>query len=54
MRLWSDGGSVLAPESGIEIKVDGQTAMARKGAGNWDWLQSSALDLNLRKNMCNI
>ncbi len=36
LRVWSGGGSVLAPETAVEVKVDGQTAQARKGGGAWE------------------
>jgi large repetitive protein len=36
LRMWSNGGSVLIPETGIEIKVDGETAVARQGKGAWE------------------
>ncbi|MDX1417512.1 MAG: hypothetical protein R3293_25125, partial [Candidatus Promineifilaceae bacterium] len=36
LTMWTGGGSVLSPESGVQIKVEGQTAMARQGAGDWE------------------
>ncbi len=39
LRLWSEGGSVLLPESALEIKVDDQMAQARKGNGAWEEIE---------------
>ncbi len=39
MTLWSNGGSILQPDSGIQIKIEGETAQARRGSGPcWQWL----------------
>jgi len=35
MTLWSQGGSVANPGSGVEIKVDGDRAYARQGVRDW-------------------
>jgi hypothetical protein len=35
LTLWSQGGSVMNASSGVEIKVDGDRAFARQGAGDW-------------------
>ena len=35
LRLWSEGGSILQAESGIEIKVEGDQAFGRRGAESW-------------------
>ncbi|MCP4212237.1 MAG: hypothetical protein GY764_12270 [Halieaceae bacterium] len=35
LSLWSNGGSVLAPESGVQIKVEGDKAYSRQGDGEW-------------------
>ena len=34
LALWSDGGSVLIPESGLEVRVTGDTAEARQQNGD--------------------
>ncbi|MEA3397775.1 MAG: hypothetical protein U9R05_09975, partial [Chloroflexota bacterium] len=34
--LWSQGGSVLNAQGGVEVKVEGDQAFARRGAGSWE------------------
>ena len=34
--LWSHGGSVLNAQGGVEVKVEGDRAFARRGAGAWE------------------
>ncbi|MCB0157620.1 MAG: thrombospondin type 3 repeat-containing protein, partial [Caldilineaceae bacterium] len=36
LTLWSNGGSALDPASGVEIRIDGDTARARQGSGPWE------------------
>ncbi|MCB0111651.1 MAG: hypothetical protein KDE53_37265, partial [Caldilineaceae bacterium] len=36
LTLWSDGGSALVPESGLEVRVEGDSAQARQGNGAWE------------------
>lgn len=40
MNLWSQGGSVLDPESGAQIKVDGERAYVRSNSGGWHEIQN--------------
>ncbi len=35
LTLWSQGGSVLNAESGVEVRVEGDRAFARQGAEPW-------------------
>jgi hypothetical protein len=35
LTLWSQGGSVLSAESGVEVRVEGDRAFARRGAESW-------------------
>lgn len=35
LRLWTDGGTVLQAESGIEVRIEQGKAMARRGGGSW-------------------
>ncbi len=36
LSIWTNGGSVLVPESGVEVRIDGDEAVARKGNGAWE------------------
>jgi subtilisin-like proprotein convertase family protein len=36
LTLWSQGGSVLDPDSGIEVKVEGDQAFVRQGSQAWE------------------
>ncbi len=36
LTLWSQGGSVLDPGSGVEVRVDGDHAYARQGLRDWE------------------
>ena len=36
LTLWSRGGSVLDVGSGVEIRVEGNTALGRKSNGTWE------------------
>ena len=46
MRLWSGGGSVQLTDSSMEIKVDGETALARQGNGAWSRSTTLAISLH--------
>jgi hypothetical protein len=35
LALWSEGGSVLDAQGGIEVKVDGDRVFARRGQADW-------------------
>ena len=35
LTLWSQGGSVLNAQSGVEVRVEGDRAFARRGAESW-------------------
>ncbi|MCB0071471.1 MAG: DUF3487 family protein, partial [Caldilineaceae bacterium] len=35
LTVWSEGGGVGGPASGVEFKVDGDRAFARQGGGAW-------------------
>jgi hypothetical protein len=40
LHLWSQGGSVLDSESGLEVRVTRDGAMARQGDGAWEAIPS--------------
>jgi len=39
LTLWSQGGSVLAPETGLQIKVEGNQAYSRQGDQPWEAIE---------------
>ena len=39
LTLWSEGGSVLAPETGLQVKVEGNQAYSRQGDGPWEAIE---------------
>lgn len=39
LRLWSQGGSVLQPGTAVEIQVDGDTVLARRGEEAWQEIE---------------
>jgi len=36
LTLWSDGGSLLDARDGVEVRVEGDRALVRRGAGSWE------------------
>ncbi|MCB0072097.1 MAG: hypothetical protein KDE20_11590, partial [Caldilineaceae bacterium] len=39
LTVWTNGGSVMDPASGVEVRVKGDTATARQGAGQWEEIE---------------
>ena len=39
LTVWTSGGSVMDPASGVEVRVKGDTATARQGAGQWEEIE---------------
>lgn len=35
MTLWQNGGSVLAPRDGVEVRIEGERAYGRQTGGSW-------------------
>jgi hypothetical protein len=40
LQLWSQGGSVLDPRTGVEIEIDGERARARQNGGAWQDIEN--------------
>ncbi|MEM7129936.1 MAG: LamG-like jellyroll fold domain-containing protein [Chloroflexota bacterium] len=40
LKLWTQNGSVLDPDSATEIEVDGEQARARRGKGAWETIDN--------------
>ncbi len=40
LSVWTAGGSVLAPETGLEVRITGDTAEARQGNGPWQEIEN--------------
>lgn len=36
LTVWSQGGSTLNAESGVEVRIEGDRAFARRGNGSWE------------------
>jgi YVTN family beta-propeller protein len=39
LTVWSEGGSVLTPDGGVQVRVDGDHAAARQGEGEWQKIE---------------